>query len=582
MPNSLTNAQIAATFRLLADLLAIRGESVYKVTAYRRAAESIAQTSEPIAAIRQRGRLTDIPGVGKEIARKLTDLLDTGTFRLLEDVETEFPPGVATLLTVPEIGPKRARLLYQQLGIESLDALRGAIIQGRLARVPGLGPREVARIAAGLESLQVDERRLPIGVARPMGIDLISHLRDHIPAIRQIELVGSIRRCLETIGDLDIVAAAPDPPAVVAAFVTLPPISRVESRGQNRCRVVLESGFGADLWVLPERHWGSLLQHTTGSKYHDIHLRDLALARGTRMSEYGFATGETQIPRATEEDVYAFFGMQYIPPPMREDTGEIELALQHRLPRVVVPGDVRGDLHTHSTWSDGTATIRELAEAARKRGYEYVCVADHSQGPAVSHGMTPQLLRAQRVEIDAINAELAPFRVLQGVEVEVRGDGSLDMPDAALNELDLVIAAMHAGLHEDRTTLMRRARAALHHPLVDILAHPTGRIIGERPGGDFDFEILFSEAARTGTALEINGDPRRLDLRDSHARAAVSAGCTLMLSSGAHSADDLANMHYSTGIAQRAWTPPEHVVNTYPLAPLQGRLKHYRQAARGE
>lgn len=578
MAREMTNAEAAATFRLLADLLSIRGESVYRVGAYRRAAESIAALAEPLATIAGRGELTTIPGVGQEIAQKIETLLATGTFPLLQRVEEQIPRGVASLLAVPGIGPKRALALYQALGIDSLDALRAAIAEKRLGAA-GVGPREAERIAAGLTSLQATDQRLPLGSARAIGLNLIHQLVERLPDLRQIELAGSARRMRETVGDLDIVAAADDPARVVRTFLALPTVAHVEMQGANRGRVVLQNGFPADLWVLPEQHWGSLLLHTTGNKYHDIRLRDLAIAHGASLSEYGFTIGDRLIPCATEAEVYTYLEMQYMPPTMRENTGEIDLALRHALPPVIDQARMRGDLHVHTTWSDGTRSVRDMALAARDRGYDYSCITDHSQGLAVANGLDPARLRAQRAEIEQVNAELAPFRVLQGVELEVRADGSMDLPDEALAALDLVVAAVHSGLRQDRERLTARALAALRHPLVDILAHPTGRIVGGRAGGDFDMDVLFAEAVRTGTVLEIDGDAGRMDLRDVHARAAVAAGCMLSIDSDAHSVEGLDNMFYGVGIGQRGWVPPDRVLNTLPLEALLARRKRTRRPA---
>ena len=572
----MTNHEVATTFRRLADLLSIRGESVYKVAAYRRAADSIDLLAEPLEAVRQHGGLEDIPGVGKEIAQKISGLLDTGTFPLLQEVEAEFPPGVAELLTVPGIGPKRARELYQELGIDSLDALRNAVAGGRLDHARSLGPGIVQRIAEGLRSTEVADQRLPLGVAHARGLELIRQLLAHTPQIRRVELAGSIRRFRETIGDLDIAAAADDPSAIVEAFVALPTVAAVERQGQNRCRVLLQDGVSADLWVLPERHWGSLLHHVTGTREHNIRLRDLARERGAHLSEYGYTVGERLIPCATEDEVYRFLDMQYVPPTMRQNIGEIELARKHTLPEVIGFDQLRGDLHAHSDWSDGTRSIREMAVAARGRGYKYLCITDHSRGLAVAHGLDAERLRSQRAEIDRLNAELAPFRVLQGIELEVRADGSLDLDNAVLATLEIVVAAVHSGLRQDRATLTQRAVSAIRHRLVDVLAHPTGRILGRRPGGDFDLDTLYAEAARTGTVLEIDGDPARLDLRDVQARAAIAAGCTLSIDSDAHSIEGLGNVHYGIGTGQRAWVPPQRVLNVLPLEAMLGRLKRNR------
>jgi DNA polymerase (family 10) len=339
---------------------------------------------------------------------------------------------------------------------------------------------------------------------------------------------------------------------------------------------MLQDGLSADLWVLPEQHWGSLLLHVSGNKYHDIHLRDLAMARGARLSEYGFTVGDKLIPCATEEEVYAFLGMQWIPPPMRQNSGEIERALQGDLPEVIDFGALRGDLHVHSEWSDGSRTIREMAEAARERGYEYLCITDHSKSLGVANGLDAERLRAQRREIEEVNAELAPFRVLQGIELEVRSDGALDLDDDTLAALDLVIAAVHSGLRTSREKVTERALAAIRHPLVDILAHPTGRIVGGRQGGDFDMDAIYTEAAATGTVLEIDGDPSRLDLRDIHARGAVEAGCTLSIDSDAHSIEGMENVFFGIGTAQRGWVPADRVLNARPLEAMLARLKRNR------
>lgn len=575
MTEPMGNAGIGAAFALLADLLEIGGESAFKVGAYRRATESIAGLSEPLAAIRARDGLGDIPGVGRAIASKIAELLDTGTMAALERAAEVVPRGVAGLLTVPGIGPKRARRLYDELGIDSVDALRSALAEGRTGKVFGAG--EAKRVSQGLEAIAgaggADGGRRPLGEARPIALDLIARLRAAAPDIERIEVAGSIRRYTETVGDLDIVAAAPEPEAVVAAFAGLPGVARVESRGPTRCRVLLVSGIAADLWVLPPEHWGALLFHVSGNRYHDIRIRDLAMARGGRLSEYGYTEGDRTTTFATEDEVYAHFGMQPIPPPMRAGGDEIDRALKGTLPRVVRVSDLRGDLHCHTDWSDGHATVREMALVARERGHEYLCVTDHSRGLGVANGLGPERLAEQRREIDAVNAELAPFRVLQGIELEVKADGALDLPDETLAGLDIVVAAIHFSLGQSREKITARALAAIRHPLVDILAHPTGRIVGGRPGGDFDMDALYAAAAETGTVLEIDGEPGRLDLRDLHARAAVAAGCTLSIDSDAHGPDGFANQEYGVGVAQRAWVRPDRVLNTLPLDDMLGRLK---------
>jgi DNA polymerase (family 10) len=572
-----SNREIAAVFRRLADLLEIRGDPVYKTAAYRRAAESVAQLGGSVTEARQRGELQRIPGVGKAIAQKIEDLLDTGTFKLLDEVQAELPAGLAEVLAVPEVGPKRARLLYERLGVDSLAALRAATLEGRLQGVPGLGPRGAQRIAEGLGALPVPEERRPLGAARAAGLRLVEELLATGLADR-VELAGCARRYRETVEGLDLVAAARRPAALLEAFAALPAVASLEATAEHARAGTLQDGTSVELRAVHPDRWGALLLTRTGSAAHVERLRTLATEQGLTLDELGLWAGAPPelAPCAMEEQVYGRLGLRPVPPPMREGWGEVELALRGELPPAFEAERLRGDLHTHSTWSDGKRSILEMAEAARARGYEYLGVSDHSQSLGVANGLSPERLEAQRAEIEAVNAQLAPFRVLQGCEVEVRGDGSLDLPDEVLARLDLVTASVHSGLRQGRERVTARALAALRHPLVDVLAHPTGRLVGGRPGGDFDMEALLAEAARTGTALEINGDPARLDLRDTHARAAAEAGCALTIGSDAHSSEGLENVRYGAAVATRARLEPGRVLNTLPLPELMGRLKRHR------
>lgn len=575
----MNNVEIAGELELLGDLLEIQGESAFKVGAYRRAAETIERLSEPLSVIRDRGGLNDIPGVGKAISSKIVELLDTGSMKALRQAEEQTPRGVAELLAIPGVGPKRARKLYDEGRIDSVEKLKVALADGTAAGI--VGEAEAKRLTGAVGNMKTNDGRIPLGDARLIGRGLIEQLRAAVGGIEEIALAGSARRFQETVGDLDIVAAAEDPGPIVAAFEQLGGVEAVEMDGENRSRVRLVGGVAADIWVLPRAHWGALLFHVTGDKYHDIRMRDMAIARGGRLSEYGFSKDDTLTPFADEAEVYAFFDMEVIPPPMRTGVESIELALKHRLPAVVTRRDLRGDLHVHSEWSDGHATMREMAQAAQDRGLDYICFTDHSRGLRVANGLSPERLREQRKEIDALNEEMAPFRVLQGVELEVKADGSLDLPDDVLAELDLVVAALHTGLGQPREKLTERALTAIRSPLVDILAHPTGRLIGGRGGGDFDMDRIFAEAAKTGTVLEIDSDPARLDLRDVHARTAVAAGCTLSIDSDAHSTAGLDNLDYGIGVAQRAWVTPPDVLNTLPLEKMLGRLKRNRGTKTG-
>lgn len=574
MASGITNTDAARALRQLADLLEIGGEPVYRVVAYRRAAENIDSLSESLSVLHDRGALTSIPGIGKGIAEKLAELLDSGRMKELDEIQERVPLSVTELLTVPDIGPKRAKTLFTEAGITSLAQLKEAVAAGRLAGLSGLGAKGAQRIADALASMSEPDLRIPLPLARRFGNELIAMLKEAAPGLEQIELAGSIRRYRETVGDLDLVGAAEDTSAVIDAFAGLPIVSRIEMQGDNRCRVQLHNGQAADLRVLPPKYWGSLLHHFTGSKYHNVHLRDLALERGWSLSEYGFKRDDELIECPTEEDVYRFLEMQWIPAPQRENTGEIELALRHELLGVVAFSDIRGDLHMHTTWSDGVRSVEEMARAAIARGYEYICVTDHSKGLGVANGLDAERLLQQRAEIDHVNALVAPFRVLHGVEVEVLNDGSLDLPDEVLARLDLTIASVHSGIRRGKEATTNRALAAMRHPLVDILAHPTGRILGGRAAGDFDVAALIAGAVETGTILEINGS--RVDLNDVNARAALDAGCTIELGSDAHSAEGLDEIVYALGTAQRAWIPAASVLNTRPLEQMLASLKRNR------
>jgi DNA polymerase (family 10) len=574
MSDTLTNAEIANKLRLLANLLEIGGEPSFRLSAYRKAADNIDALPEGLAEIRARHELESIPSVGKAIAQKIEDLLDTGMMNALEKAEAVIPPGVAELLAVPDVGPKRARQLYEIGGIANLVQLREAAASGALKSMSFLGPKGSQRIVAALGSMGEPDARIPLPVAVRLGKDLIALLLERCPEIEQIELTGSIRRFRETTGDIDMVAAAEHPKSIVDEFSKLPGVARIEMHGEDRCRIALQSGFSADLRVMPPRYWGSLLHHFTGSKYHNVRLREITEARGWSMSEYGYRRGDELVSCATEEEVYAFLDMDFIPPPMREASGEIELAQKHELPQIIGFDALRGDVHMHSTWSDGANSIEEMARAAIERGYEYICLTDHSRGLGIANGLDPERLVAQRAVIDQVNSLVAPFKVLQGVEVEVMNDGSLDLPDDVLAKLDLVIASVHSGTRRGKEATTRRAIAAVQHPLVDILGHPSGRILGSRGPGDFDIPAILAEAVKSGTAVEINGS--RIDLSDINTRAALAAGCTIEIGSDAHSIDSLNEIDFAIGTAQRAWVPLDRVLNAQPLDKMLASLKRNR------
>ena len=574
------NAEVARLFEDIADMLEVQGESGFRVRAYREGARQIAGLREPIEQVAAAGTLREIPGVGKAIADKIDEYLRTGRLGYYERLRQEVPPGLVALLQVPGLGPRTAQLLHKELGVASLDDLRRAIAEHRVRAVSGLGEKTEERLAREVERLQESSRRLPLGVARPVAEQVMAMLRDH-PAVVQIEPGGSLRRWRDSVGDLDLLAASPDPEAVMAAFVALPFVREVRSHGPTFTRVLRTDGLGVDLRVVRPEFWGTALHHFTGSRAHLIRLRDLANEQGLKLSEYGIFRMDTneRLPGATEEDVYAAVGLPWITPELREDRGEIEAALADRLPDLIEQSELRGDLHLHTNWSDGNAPPERMVEAARALGYEYLVITDHSAGLGVANGLSVDRLRAQRKIVERLNKEYAPFHVLQGIEMEIRADGSLDYPDEVLRELDVVSISLHSNLRQEPERVTGRALAAVEHPLTDVFNHPTGRLVEKRPGAKVDLEAVLRAAARTGTAVEVNGTPERLDLDDVWARRATQLGVTLTISSDAHSPEGLQSIRYGVMQARRGWVEARHVLNTRPYAEFRAWL-HARSAAR--
>ena len=568
----MTNKEIADIFYQLADMLEIKGDIRYKIIAYRKAADGIAHETQDLAELRRQGKLRHIPGIGEKIEAKIGELLDTGKLRLYEELKQEIPDGVLLLLSVPDVGPKTAWLIYQKLGIHSIPDLEQAARAGKLRTLPGLAAKSEERILHGIEALHRRSPRIPLGVALPVAQELVAGLAA-CPQARQVIAVGSLRRRQATVGDLDIMAASSQPQAVVDCFVGLPLVGEVVSHGDTKATVILKDGVQADLMVLPAERYGSLLQHFTGSKEHNVHLRELALNKGLSFSEYGYIRRDgSPVLCPAEEDVYRTIGLPWIPPELREDSGEFEAAKAGRLPRLVDLADLKGDLHCHSNWSDGAASIEEMAQAARGRGYAYIAITDHSKSLGIAHGLDEERLRERQKEIDAVNARLAPFRVLSGVEVDIKADATLDLPDAVLAQLDIVVASIHSGFRQDRQRMTQRIIAAMRNPHVDIIGHPTGILLGEREAYDVDFEALLAVAQETGTVLEVNAMPNRLDLDDVHVRRAVERGVKLAISTDAHRPDVLATIVLGLGMARRGWAEAGDVVNTWPLDRLRAQL----------
>lgn len=569
------NREVAETLERIADILDVLGEIPYKGIAYRRAADQIAHLSEPITEIWKRGKLRSIPGVGEAMEKKIAELLSTGRLEYYERLKEKVPMGVLDLLAIPDVGPKTAKLLWEQLGITSIGEAEQAARQGRIRELPGMGARSEQKILEGIEWLRRRSGRIPLADAWPVADEILAALA-HVPGVVKASAAGSLRRRKSTIGDIDLLVAAVDAEPVMRAFAALPMVAEVSLSGPTKTSVILKNGLQADLRVLPVERYGSLLQYFTGSKEHNVHLRGLAQDMGLSLSEYGFKRGDEEILCPEEEDVYRTLGLPWIPPELREDRGEIEAAQAGRLPRLVEEADILGDLHAHTEWSDGAASIEAMAEAARRRGYRYLVISDHSQGLGIARGLTADRLREQRAEIQRLNSGYTDFALLHGVEVEIRGDGSLDLPDEALAELDVVIASVHSGLRQPREEITARVVRAMQNPYVDIIGHPLGRILGQRDETAIDVETLLQVAVETGTALEVNAIPLRLDLDDVHIRRAIGMGARLAINSDAHNPAGLNAMTFGVATARRGWAEPKDILNTLPADEMLAQLKGAR------
>ncbi len=558
--------QVAEIFVAMADILAIQGESYHRIRAYQRGAENVIALSQPLEDLWQAGELESIPGVGKTLAAKIDELMRTGSLSAYEKLKAQVPEGVVAMLQIPDVGPKRAALFWKELGVASVESLEEAAREYRLRTIPGMGAKSEEKVLAGIEAFKRRTGRTLMGMAWPLAYTILESLRQ-IPGVVQAAPAGSLRRMRETVGDLDLLVASTDPEPVMACFRELPPVDEVLLSGSTKTSIRTHDGLQVDLRVLEPARWGTALQYFTGSQAHNIRLRGLALERGLSLSEYALKWEDgTEIVCATEEEVYAALELPFIPPELREDQGEIEAALEDRLPDLIEVSDLKGDFQFHTLWSDGRQSLLEMAQAAQAYGLEYALVTDHSYSLGIVRGLTVGELRYQREEVEEVNCKMGgAFRLLAGIEVEVRADGSLDFPDEVLAELDLVVAAVHTGLRQDRERVTARMLAAIRNPHVDIIAHPTGRLIGEREGADLDMEAIFCAAAETGVALEVNAYHKRLDLCDAHVRRALELGVKLVISSDAHDVDHFAWLPFGVATARRGWATAADVLNTYSV-----------------
>jgi DNA polymerase (family 10) len=563
-----TNSQIADALEELGDLYELDGAIVHRVLAYRTAARSIREATSSVAEFARQSRATELPGVGKTLQEKILALIGTGTIPAAEKLRAKFPPGLIAITRLPGLGPKRARLLHSELGIDSPDSLRQAALDQRLRTVRGLGVKFEQSMLAALEQAerQPSERsgRVLLPRALEIGEALVRGLLDGAREGTRVELAGSIRRRADSVKDIDMIAETDDPEALIARLSGLEEIESVSSSGTAGARARTHAGIGVDLRIAALGAFGSLLQHFTGSGAHNTALREAAVKRGLHVSEYGIlddATGET-VPFATEQEVYARLGLAYIPPELREDRGELAAAAANSLPELIELADIKGDLHSHTIASDGHNTIEEMAIAARERGYEYLAITDHSASHGFGNDVSPAGLREQIARVREVSEEIDGIRLLAGSEVNILPDGTLDYEDDLLAELDWVIASVHTAFSISEQAMTERMLSAIEHPLVDAVGHPTGRLIERREPYQIDLHAIFEAAARNGTMLEINSNPKRRDLSDAHARAAAEAGVLILIDSDAHRKESLDVMRWGIATARRAWLTKRNVANT--------------------
>lgn len=562
------NAEIAAMFDQTADLLAIEGENQFRIRAYRKAARTIEGLPNSVRSLLSSGQdLAELPGIGRDLAGKIAEIAKTGHFDLLDQLKKKLPGDLGEMAGLPGLGPKRVKLLFDKLKVRTLEDLRRTIKSGRLREIKGFGPIIEKKLAAALEK-PVVARRFKLIEAEAEAETLVAYLRDGGKVI----VAGSYRRRRDTVGDLDILVTSKDGAGLGDKLLAYDNVAEVLAHGPTRTAVMLRSGLQVDVRVVPTESYGAALLYFTGSKAHNIALRNIANDHKWKLNEYGLFSGRRRIAGATEEEIYKKLGLSYVPPEMREDRGEIALAQTHQLPQLVTLADIKGDLHVHSNWTDGTAPIAEMAAAAQARGYEYMALTDHSRRITMAHGLDPAMVAKQIREIDKINAKLKGFTILKGIEVDILRDGRLDLPDSTLEKLDVVVASVHSFFDLSREAQTDRVIRAMKNPHVSIIGHPTGRLIGERAPYEIDMLRLTSAARDLNCCLEINAEPDRLDLDDVHAHMAKSKGVKVAISTDAHSVNAFAYMRLGIDQARRAWLSADDVINTRSLDGLRKLL----------
>ena len=567
-----TNEDISQLFENMAILLEMKGDLIFKIRSYQRAARTIENLSFSLEqAVNNGMKLKTIPGVGDAISNKIQELVTTGKVSTYEKLKNELPEGVLTLMNVPGIGPKTALLISEELGTGSIEEVEKAALDGRLSGLSRLGEKTSQNILRHIRSSRAKDQRVPIGQALPIVEQVISALREQCPGLGTVSPAGSVRRWKETVGDIDIMGTAQDSSQVMDAVVALPMVREVIGRGPKKSSVVVDPGIQIDVRIVEDDSYGAMIQYFTGSQQHNIRLREYANQQGLSLNEYGITDLDTgvSVKFADEVGFYGRLGLPLIPPEIREGLWELDLAQQDNLPNLLDISDIKGDLHVHSDWSDGQDCLQDMVEAAVKQGYQYIAITDHSAGRGIANGLSEDRL-LQQIQVLSATQERYPIKILCGSEVDIRADGSLDYPDDLLANLDVVVASVHSALEQDSAKMTQRIITAMHNPHVTVIGHPTCRLLGSRDPVDMDMEAVFKAALETGTVLEINGAPERLDLKDTHVLRARELGVPLVVNADSHSFSHLEQVRYGVAVARRGWCESKHIVNTLPLDEFLG------------
>ncbi len=571
------NHEIAALFERIANVLELKGENTFRINSYRKAARVIGDLTEDIEELAKAGRLMDIPGIGEGTAEKIIEYINTGKMSKYDEVMKDVSEETVALMQIPGLGPKTVAMLNRELGVVGLSDLEKAVHQGKLKGLSGIGDKKIENIIKGIELFKTSQQRISIGMAYPVVKRIIEGLQNN-PMIKDIQAAGSLRRMKETVGDIDILVSGTEGAEIVQSFTNMRGVTQILAAGDTKGSVRVEEGVQVDLRVVHEDEFGAALQYFTGSKEHNIHLREIARKKGLKINEYGIFKGDKKIGGRREEEIYQALGMDWIPPELRENRGEIEAAQEGKLPKLIERSDIKGDLHNHSNWSDGTPGFEEMARHAIKMGYKYLVVSDHSKSLHIANGLKDDELLEEIEEIEKLNKKFKGFALLKGTEVDILADGSIDFHDKLLEKLDVVVASVHSGFKQGKEKITERIVAAIRNPYVNIIAHPTGRLISRREGYEVDLDKVIEACAETGTALEINCFYDRLDLSDINCKKAKEAGVMISISTDAHHLDQMWMIELGVVIARRGWLETRDVINTFSIEKLKAFCKKKRKS----